>query len=82
MYNKEVLKPTRIGKRKALPAHLKHQVYLNNNGQCASTDKEGKRCVSRRFLEIHHIQPLSRGGLDEIDNLTLLCSGHHKAEHD
>jgi 5-methylcytosine-specific restriction endonuclease McrA len=71
----------KFGKRKSLPAQIKHQVYLSNNGQCSSTDEDGKRCAARRFLDIHHIQPVSQGGSDELENLTLLCSGHHQAIH-
>jgi hypothetical protein len=71
----------KLGKRKSLPAQIKHQVYLNYNGQCSSTDENGKRCVARRFLDIHHIQPISQGGSDELENLALLCVGHHQAIH-
>ena len=76
------IKHQRVSKRKALPAHLKHQVYLNNNGQCSATDKKGKRCGAQRFLEIHHIKPISHGGIDKLENLTLLCTGHHQVAHD
>lgn len=29
----------------------------------------------------HHIQWLSRGGADELDNLVLICPTHHAAVH-
>jgi hypothetical protein len=79
---KEMTRRQKLGKRKSLPAQIKHQVYLSNNGQCSSTDENGKRCAARRFLDIHHIQPISQGGSDQIENLTLLCNGHHQAIHE
>jgi 5-methylcytosine-specific restriction endonuclease McrA len=30
------------------------------------------------FLEMHHIKPLSKGGVDEIDNIVVLCPNCHK----
>jgi 5-methylcytosine-specific restriction endonuclease McrA len=77
----EMTRQQKFGKRRFLPAQIKHQVYLSNKGQCSSTDEDGKRCAARRFLDIHHIQPVSQGGSDELENLTLLCSGHHQAIH-
>ncbi len=68
--------------RKPLPASLKHRVYLRDQGECTARDESGQKCRSQRFLEIHHILELSQGGKDELENLTLLCSGHHKALHD
>jgi hypothetical protein len=78
---KEMTRQQKLSKRKSLPAQIKHQVYLSNNGQCSSTDENGKRCVARRFLDIHHIQPVSQGGSDQLENLALLCYGHHQAIH-
>jgi hypothetical protein len=46
----------------------------------------GKCCVpgcrASRFLAIHHIVAQADGGLHELENLTLLCDGHHRALHD
>ncbi len=33
------------------------------------------------YLEVHHITPLSRGGLDQIDNTAALCPACHRAVH-
>ena len=67
--------------RKPLPAYITHQVYLRDQGQCTYYDERGKRCSSKRFLEIHHKKPVSRGGDNSVGNLRLLCSGHHKVCH-
>ncbi|MGE0634116.1 MAG: HNH endonuclease signature motif containing protein [Pseudobdellovibrionaceae bacterium] len=67
--------------RKPLKASVKHSVQLMYNSQCTYTDSEGKRCSQRRHLDIHHIIQASQGGGDKLENLTLLCSGHHKMIH-
>lgn len=33
------------------------------------------------FCEVHHIQPLSEGGLDTIENAICLCAQHHRQAH-
>ena len=80
--SRRVIENRKQRRRAALPAALKHQVYLKAEGRCSSKNFDGKRCQSRRFLEIHHIIPLSQGGSHQLENLTLLCSGHHKIQHD
>lgn len=68
-------------KRQPLPAKTKHQVYLKAGGQCMAIDPSGKRCQSTRFTEVHHIHPVAAGGENDIENLILLCSGHHGVAH-
>jgi predicted HNH restriction endonuclease len=34
-----------------------------------------------RYVEVHHIVPLCKGGEDGIWNLTVLCSHHHRMAH-
>ena len=75
------LKQKPESRRKPLPAHITHQIYLRDQGQCTYYDERGKRCSSKRFLEIHHKTPVSRGGDNSVGNLRLLCSGHHKVCH-
>lgn len=33
------------------------------------------------FLEVHHIEPLSHGGKDELDNVAALCPNCHRKMH-
>ncbi len=33
------------------------------------------------FLETHHIDPLSQGGKDDVDNVIALCPNHHREAH-
>ena len=67
--------------RVQLPAWITHRVHAKSQGQCEATNPNGQRCDSKRFLEIHHIRPLSKGGTNHPTNLVLLCSGHHNVQH-
>lgn len=67
--------------RKPIGSGLRHRVFLKYKGQCGHIDEHGNRCQSRRFLDVHHIEMVSLGGMNDFDNLTLLCSGHHKMIH-
>jgi hypothetical protein len=52
-------------------------IHRRDGGKCCVPG-----CRSSRYLEIHHIVPQAEGGSHELDNLTLLCDGHHHALHD
>jgi hypothetical protein len=67
--------------RKPLSAAEKHQVFARDQGRCTHRDTNGKRCTNDRYLQIHHIQPVSQGGTNEPGNLTTLCSYHHDMAH-
>jgi predicted HNH restriction endonuclease len=41
----------------------------------------GKRCSEKRWLEIHHIMPVAEGGVNELENLALVCRAHHQFLH-
>jgi 5-methylcytosine-specific restriction endonuclease McrA len=38
-------------------------------------------CGFRLALHVHHIQPRSKGGGDDVDNLITLCPNHHALVH-
>ena len=59
-------------KRIPLPAKLKQAVQLRNQGQCTFEHYHFGRCQSRRWLEIHHKVPVSRGGENTLSNLQTL----------
>lgn len=71
----------RVGRRKPIPAFIKRQVHLRDGCQCTHIDGQGRRCENRKWLQIHHIQPVSQGGANEVTNLTTLCSAHHDLVH-
>lgn len=49
--------------------------------------RDGRRCTTegcgaRRFLEVHHIVPRTRGGSNAMENLTTLCGACHRFVHE
>ena len=68
-------------KREAILAATSHKVILRVGCQCTHIDAEGNRCTSRRWLEVHHIVEVSKGGTNDLSNLTTLCSAHHRHLH-
>jgi len=68
--------------RKALPSVLRHAIDMRDCRQCTFVDGEGVRCEERRWLDYHHVIRVEDGGLDTLENLVTLCSGHHRMEHD
>ncbi len=68
--------------RVPIPAALKHQVVLRDQVQCTHRDPmTQKRCFHRKWLDTHHIIPVSQGGTNELSNLITLCSTHHRIQH-
>ncbi len=76
-----VPEPTKEFQRLTLPQKRKHEVFLRDGGRCRWQDENGQRCCKSRWIEIHHIKPLSQGGNDDLENLLSLCSAHHKISH-
>ncbi|MGZ6333242.1 MAG: HNH endonuclease [Bdellovibrionota bacterium] len=66
--------------RHPLPAARTHEVNCRDQVQCTYTH-EGARCANRRWLEIHHVTPVSKGGGNELENLKTLCHAHHQMLH-
>lgn len=46
--------------------------------RCAYVSPEGERCAERSGLEFDHIIPVVHGGKSIVDNIRLLCRGHHR----
>ena len=47
-------------------------------GGCQNTFRKDN---GERYIETHHIKPLSDGGKDYIENLVMLCAHHHRMVH-
>lgn len=67
--------------RTPLTAEQKHAVFARDEGRCTFKDSDGVRCGSDRWVEVHHIIPVSEGGTNDPANLTILCSAHHNLIH-
>lgn len=81
------MKPTRVsysfapGRRFPIRNSVKHAVYLRAQGQCEARNRDGSRCAETRWLDLHHLKPLTHGGQDTLKNLKLICKGHHQLTH-
>ncbi len=57
-----------------IPAALRRAVLLRDRFRC-------RCCGRRRYLDVHHIDPSSNGGVHSRENCVTLCSGCHTAAH-
>ncbi len=60
---------------------VRTQVAKRDVAQCTFITPTGKRCSSKRWLHVHHKTPRALGGADTLENLTTLCSTHHRHLH-
>lgn len=58
----------------SIPNHVRKEVYRRDGFRCAL-------CDSTQYLQIHHYEPRSRGGVDHPMNLITLCSKCHALAH-
>lgn len=70
-----------VTRTQVIPAAVRHRVYLRDQGQCTHRDSDGRRCGNRRWIDLHHILPRREDGPNTAENLTTLCSSHHRFEH-
>ena len=64
-----------------LTAAQRHAVFARDNGRCTEMIGDGIRCNSDRWVEVHHLKKVSEGGTNDPENLTILCSHHHRLRH-
>jgi 5-methylcytosine-specific restriction endonuclease McrA len=63
---------------RAIPAVVRRAVAERDGHRCTFVAADGRRCLERGALEFHHRQPFAHGGAATAENLTLLCSAHHR----
>jgi len=70
--------PYRHGQRlrRSIPLTLRRQVLERDGRQCTAPG-----CGHRKYLSIHHIDPVAAGGKDRASNLTSTCGFCHRALH-
>ena len=64
-----------------LTAEQKHAVNHRDGGQCTIIGDDGKRCDHTKWIDIHHVVPVSKGGTNDPSNLRTLCWFHHDLIH-
>jgi 5-methylcytosine-specific restriction endonuclease McrA len=72
-------KPLRL--RKPIAAMTKHEASLRDDGKCQARNPDGTRCNDSRWVDLHHVIPVSHGGENTLKNLLTLCRGHHELKH-
>jgi hypothetical protein len=60
-----------------IPAAMRHQVWLRDQGQCMHRHPDGSRCQERMMIELDHIDLYCRGGEHSASNLQLKCRLHN-----
>ena len=68
------------GRTRAIPAHVRREVFKRDEGRCAFVDGQGRRCESAWQLEFHHCVPYGRDGPHTTDNIELRCRAHNQWE--
>lgn len=72
-----------VGARaRSIPAAFRHRAHARDQGRCTYVDpRTSLRCEERKWVHLHHVQPKARGGTHAPENLTTLCSSHHRWVH-
>jgi len=71
---------TRVYKRSP---YVVAEVLLRANGKCQSCNRDAPfvKEDGTPFLEVHHIEWLSKGGEDSVENAIALCPNCHRQAH-
>ena len=66
------------------PQVVAERLYLAQGicGKCNHPAPFRKRSNNEPFLEVHHMIPLSKNGIDEVENTAALCPNCHREVHD
>lgn len=73
-----ILLLARKATQKAQSSQVKKQLLMKAHFQCEYQDPVSKnKCGSKYQLQIDHIQPKAYGGLNDLQNLRVLCRTHN-----
>jgi hypothetical protein len=65
------------GDPRRIPAAVRREVFLRDDGRCQWPTAGGGICGSRHRVELDHILPVGRGGRPTVSNLRILCDFHN-----
>ncbi len=72
--------PTHVGEptraTQSIPPALRRKVMRRDHGRCVVPG-----CLHATFVDLHHIERRADGGRNDENNLIVLCSAHHRAQH-
>lgn len=63
-----------------IPAPVRREVWRRDQGRCAFTAADGRRCGSPDGVEFHHVQPYATGGVASARNIEMRCRAHNGFE--
>jgi hypothetical protein len=63
------------------PAAVFQAVNLRDKGQCQAKMPNGEICRDTKWVDVHHVIEVERGGPTTPENLITLCKGHHRMWH-
>jgi 5-methylcytosine-specific restriction endonuclease McrA len=66
--------------RSPIPVGTRDAVFARDLGRCTFVGSDGKRCNETLRLHVDHINPVARGGSNDIGNLRLLCAQHNQLQ--
>lgn len=75
-------RPHAGGASRGIPAHVKREVWMRDEGRCTFVGVDGTCCGTREALEFDHILPVARGGESTTANVRLRCRTHNQVEAD
>jgi 5-methylcytosine-specific restriction endonuclease McrA len=68
----------RTTERGRIPTAVRREVFARDGKQCTFVDEQGRRCGSRAFLELDHIESRALGGGEDAANLRVACRAHNR----
>ncbi|MER6914337.1 HNH endonuclease [Streptomyces sp. NPDC000594] len=81
-YRKYLERPGAI-KRTKVPKWVQRAIYFRDRGMCTKCGRDLTGLVNRFSSEnFDHMIPLARGGLNDVTNIQLLCSGCNNSKSD
>ena len=69
--------PTDDADPRRVPAAVRREVFLRDDGKCQWPTAGGGVCGSRHRVELDHIIPVGRGGRSTVSNLRVACAFHN-----
>jgi 5-methylcytosine-specific restriction endonuclease McrA len=65
-------------RRPKVSVAVRRAVFERDGEACTFVGRNGKRCGSRRQLELDHHEPHARGGASNVANLRVRCRAHNR----
>ncbi len=76
----QVAREAKSSPSRHIPAEIRRAVVQRDGGRCQYTSPTGQRCVSRDFLEFHHLEPWARSRRHAASEIVLMCRAHNQYE--